>query len=64
MDKCFQQSDKAYARGQVVLGEELLEQGKQHECTMEALNAEASAWIFRGTFTNLYLSCVSFWLNV
>ena len=50
MAKCFQQSDEAYTRGQDVLGEELLEQGEQHERTMEALNAEASKWIFQSIY--------------
>ncbi|OJA08022.1 hypothetical protein AZE42_08012 [Rhizopogon vesiculosus] len=47
MAKCFQQSHEAYARRERALAKELSEKGKQHERTMEALNAEASAWIFR-----------------
>ncbi|KAG0696970.1 hypothetical protein DFH29DRAFT_1004161 [Suillus ampliporus] len=45
--RCFQQSREAYARRERALAKELSEKGKQHEHTMEALNAEASAWIFR-----------------
>lgn len=47
MAKCFQQSHEAYSRREGALAKELSEKGKQHERTMEALNAEASAWIFR-----------------
>ncbi|KAG1751602.1 DUF1771-domain-containing protein [Suillus paluster] len=47
MARCFQQSHEAYARRAGALAKELSEKGKQHERTMEALNAEASAWIFR-----------------
>ncbi|KAG1752992.1 DUF1771-domain-containing protein [Suillus lakei] len=47
MGKCFQQSHEAYSRREGALAKELSEKGKQHERTMEALNAEASAWIFR-----------------
>ena len=62
MAKCFQQSHEAYARREGALAKELSEKGKQHGRTMEALNAEASAWIFRGTCIDL--SCLSFWLDV
>ncbi|KAG2148594.1 hypothetical protein BD769DRAFT_1345237, partial [Suillus cothurnatus] len=48
MAKCFQQSHEAYSRREGALAKELSEKGKKHERTMEALNAEASAWIFRG----------------
>jgi DNA-nicking Smr family endonuclease len=47
MAKCFQQSHEAYSRREGALAKELSEKGKKHERTMEALNAEASAWIFR-----------------
>ncbi|OJA08014.1 hypothetical protein AZE42_08021 [Rhizopogon vesiculosus] len=47
MDKCFQRSDKACKRGESVRGQKLREKGNQHGCTRDALNAEASAWIFR-----------------
>lgn len=48
MGRCFQQSHEAYGRGDGAHAKELSEQGKQHERTMVSLNAEASAWIFRG----------------
>lgn len=48
MARCFQQSHEAYGRGDGARAKELSEKGKQHERTMESLNAEASAWIFRG----------------
>jgi len=51
MAKCFQQSHEAYARREGALAKELSEKGKQHERTMASLNAEASAWIFRGTLS-------------
>lgn len=44
---CFQQSHEAYSHHEGALAKELSEKGKKHERTMEALNAEASAWIFR-----------------
>ncbi|KAG6375406.1 DUF1771-domain-containing protein [Boletus reticuloceps] len=47
MAQCFQQSHEAYGRRDGARAKELSEQGKQHERTMENLNAEASAWIFR-----------------
>jgi uncharacterized protein YecT (DUF1311 family) len=52
MAKCFQQSHEAYERREGALAKELSEKGKQHERTMEALNAEASAWIFRGILSH------------
>lgn len=47
MARCFQESHEAYSRGDGARAKELSGQGKQHERTMESLNAEASAWIFR-----------------
>jgi len=47
MARCFQQSHEAYGGGDGARAKELSEKGKQHERTMESLNAEASAWIFR-----------------
>jgi len=47
MARCFQQSHEAYGRGDGALAKELSEKGKQYERTVESLNAEASAWIFR-----------------
>lgn len=47
MARCFQESHEAYGRGDGAGAKELSEKGKQHERTMESLNAEASAWIFR-----------------
>ncbi|KIJ67832.1 hypothetical protein HYDPIDRAFT_83040, partial [Hydnomerulius pinastri MD-312] len=48
MAQCFQQSHEAYERRDGARAKELSEKGKQHERAMESLNAEASAWIFRG----------------
>lgn len=47
MAECFRQSHEAYSRREGALAKELSEKGKKHERAMEALNAEASAWIFR-----------------
>ncbi|KAN0091190.1 DUF1771 domain containing protein [Tylopilus felleus] len=47
MAQCFQQSHEAYNQGDGARAKALSGQGKQHEQTMESLNAEASAWIFR-----------------
>ena len=47
MAQSFQESHEAYSRGDRALAKELSGKGKQHERTMESLNAEASAWIFR-----------------
>ncbi|OAX33897.1 hypothetical protein K503DRAFT_484112 [Rhizopogon vinicolor AM-OR11-026] len=47
VDRCFQQSDEACERGESVRGQELREEGEEHEYARDALNAEASAWIFR-----------------
>lgn len=60
MAKCFQQSHDAYSRREGALAKELSEKGKRHERTMEALNAEASAWIFRGMLSYF----VSVWLDI
>lgn len=47
MARCFQESHEAYGRGDGARAKELSQKGKQHERTMENLNAEASALIFR-----------------
>jgi phage shock protein A len=61
MVEYFQQSHDAYERGKHALANALSEEGRRHEHTMEALNAEASAWIFRGIPN---YPCVTFWLGV
>ncbi|KAH7888649.1 DUF1771-domain-containing protein [Phlebopus sp. FC_14] len=47
MAQSFQQSHEAYERRDGALAKQLSEKGKQHQRTMEKLNAEASTWIFR-----------------
>ncbi|KAG2368409.1 hypothetical protein BDR07DRAFT_1270090, partial [Suillus spraguei] len=54
MAECFRQSHEAYSRHEGALAKELSERGKKHERAMEALNAEASAWIFRGMLSCFY----------
>jgi hypothetical protein len=48
MGRAFEESHAAYARGDGAAAKELSNQGKAHQKEMERLNAEASAWIFRG----------------
>lgn len=48
MARAFEESHAAYARGDGAGAKELSNQGKTHQREMERLNAEASAWIFRG----------------
>lgn len=57
MAQCFQESHEAYGRGDGARAKELSEQGKQLERTMESLNAEASAWIFRRECDPLSAEC-------
>jgi hypothetical protein len=59
MATCFQQSHEAYSRREGALAKELSEKGKKHERTMEALNAEASAWIFRGMLRYFVSTCLT-----
>ncbi|KAH7888650.1 hypothetical protein F5I97DRAFT_730732 [Phlebopus sp. FC_14] len=47
MVQCFQQSHEAYERRDGAHAKVLSEQGKRLKQTMEKLNAEASAWIYR-----------------
>jgi Domain of unknown function (DUF1771) len=48
MARAFEQSHAAYARKDGAGAKELSNEGKAHQKEMERLNAEASAWIFRG----------------
>lgn len=48
MARAFEESHAAYARKDGAAAKELSNQGKAHQKEMERLNAEASAWIFRG----------------
>ncbi|KAG2015504.1 hypothetical protein CC2G_008772 [Coprinopsis cinerea AmutBmut pab1-1] len=46
MAQCFQQGHEAYARGDGALAKEFSNKGKAHQKNMEALNKQASDWIF------------------
>jgi hypothetical protein len=48
MARAFEESHAAYARKDGAAAKELSNEGKAHQREMERLNAEASAWIFRG----------------
>jgi len=50
MARAFEQSHAAYARKDGAAAKELSNEGKAHQREMERLNAEASAWIFRGEY--------------
>jgi hypothetical protein len=50
MARAFEQSHAAYAHKDGAAAKELSNEGKTHQGEMERLNAEASAWIFRGGF--------------
>jgi hypothetical protein len=50
MAKCFEQSHQAYSGGDGAKAKELSNNGKEHQRKMEALNKEASDWIFIGEF--------------
>jgi hypothetical protein len=54
MARAFKQSYSAYARKDGAAGKELWKEGKVHRSEMERLNAEASAWIFRGEYRVLF----------
>lgn len=58
MAKSFEQSHEAYSRGDGALAKELSNQGKDHQKKMEALNKEASDWIYIGTFITLIRSVI------
>ena len=60
MARAFEQSHAAYARKDGVAAKELSNEGKVHQREMERLNAEASAWIFRGEYRVLFCTLL-FW---
>ena len=51
MTRAFEQSHAAYARKDGAGSKELLNEGRAHQREIECLNAEASAWIFRGEYS-------------
>ena len=55
MARAFEQSHTAYARKDGAAAKELSNEGKAHQREMERLNAEASAWIFRGEYRSVPL---------
>ncbi|ETW80409.1 hypothetical protein HETIRDRAFT_242815, partial [Heterobasidion irregulare TC 32-1] len=55
MARAFEQSHDAYARGDGAAAKALSNEGKERQREMERLNAEASAWIFRGARGALFL---------
>ena len=58
MARAFEQSHAAYARKDGAAAKELSNEGKAHQREMERLNAEASAWIFRGAYCILFVPSV------
>ncbi|KAF7376067.1 Cytoplasmic protein [Mycena sanguinolenta] len=46
MARCFSESHEAYARGDGAGAKQLSNEGKEHQAKMNALNKEASDWIF------------------
>ncbi|KAF8210140.1 hypothetical protein K438DRAFT_1959421 [Mycena galopus ATCC 62051] len=46
MAKCFAESHEAYGRGDGAAAKQLSNEGKEHQAKMNALNKEASDWIF------------------
>lgn len=54
MARAFEQSHAAYVRKDGMVGKELAKEGKAHQREMERLNAEASAWIFRGEYPKCF----------
>jgi hypothetical protein len=48
MARAFEESHAAYAHKDGAGAKELSNEGKVHQKEMDRLNAEASAWIFRG----------------
>lgn len=50
MVSCFERSHAAYEARDGALAKELSNEGKAHQHEMERLNAEASEWIFIGTY--------------
>ena len=55
MAQAFEESQQAYQSGDGARAKALSEEGKAHKREMEALNAQASEWIFKGTHLSLYL---------
>jgi hypothetical protein len=60
MAQAFEESHAAYARKDGAAAKELSNEGKAHQKEMERLNAEASAWIFRGEYCTSVLPTLSF----
>ncbi len=56
MAHAFELSHAAYARKDGAGAKELSNEGKAHQREMERLNAEASAWIFRGELLFVFVS--------
>ncbi|KAJ7262267.1 hypothetical protein B0H12DRAFT_1105043 [Mycena haematopus] len=54
MARCFAESHEAYARGDGAGAKQLSNEGKEHQAKMNALNKEASDWIFIGPCTLLF----------
>lgn len=48
MGRCFSESKEAYQSGNGARAKELSNEGKRHQVEMEALNRQASEWIYRG----------------
>ena len=55
MARAFEQSHAAYARKDGAGAKELSNEGKAHQREMDRLNAETSAWIFRGEYRVLFV---------
>ena len=54
MARAYDESQEAYRNGDRARAKELSEEGQQHKAQMEALNQQASDWIFSGT-TNSHI---------
>ncbi|KAJ7901739.1 hypothetical protein B0H14DRAFT_2668254 [Mycena olivaceomarginata] len=52
MAKCFAESHEAYSRGDGAGAKQLSNEGKEHQAKMNALNKQASDWIFIGQCTD------------
>ena len=59
MAQAFEESHAAYARKDGAAAKELSNEGKAHQKEMGRLNAEASAWIFRGELSTSVLPRLS-----
>jgi len=53
MARAFEESHAAFARKDGAAAKELSNEGKAHQKEMGRLNAEASAWIFRGEYSRV-----------